>query len=250
MLKKSKIFIPSLFLLVVAGGCSANIFEMMEEGKNKVVQTMQELRLDFFGELKEHAMIEQVPFIQQQPELDRGCEVTSLAMLLQYKGVKADKMTLAKEIERVPFEQNGLHGNPNEGFVGDIYTTGKSGYGVYHKPIFKLGQKYLPNELLDLTGRDIKDIYKAVSMGAPVWVITNATFEPLDESEFEMWHTNAGEVKITYQEHSVVIVGYDQNNVYVNDPLANSPKSAIPREGFEKAWEQMGKQAISLVPQS
>ncbi|MDF2792158.1 MAG: hypothetical protein K0S80_5260, partial [Neobacillus sp.] len=44
-----------------------------------------------------------VPHIQQMPELQRGCEVTSLAMLLQYAGVSVDKMTLASEITTIPF---------------------------------------------------------------------------------------------------------------------------------------------------
>jgi uncharacterized protein YvpB len=250
MLRKSKYVIPVLLVLAIGSGCSASIFDMMEDGKNKIAQTMQGLRLDFSSDVKEQAMIEKVPFIQQRPELDRGCEVTSLAMLLQYGGVKTDKMTLAKEIDRVPFEQNGLRGNPNEGFVGNIYTIEEPGYGVYHKPIFKLGQKYMPNQLMDLTGRDIRDIYKAISMGSPVWVIINATFEPLDESEFETWDTNEGKVKITYHEHSVVVVGYDKEKIYVNDPLADGPGSAIPRKAFEQAWEQMGRQAISLVPNS
>lgn len=91
-------------------------------GKDKIMQKAQVLRLEFLSEMKEAAMIEDVPFIKQLPELPRGCEVTSLAMLLQYKGVQVDKMQLASEIHRVPFEQNGVRGNPYEGFVGNIYT--------------------------------------------------------------------------------------------------------------------------------
>lgn len=31
---------------------------------------------------------------------------------------------------------------------------------------------------------------------------------------FEVWDTKSGEVSITYREHSVVIVGYDENHIY------------------------------------
>ncbi|WP_088291669.1 C39 family peptidase [Bacillus mycoides] len=215
--------------------------------KDKIMQKAQELRLDLFSEMKESAMITEVPFIRQLPELPRGCEVTSLAMLLQHKGVQVDKMQLASEIHRVPFKQNGLHGNPYEGFVGNIYTKAEPGYGVYNQPIFNLAEKYIPEKVINLTGRDVQDLYKVISSGSPVWVIINTTFKPLAESSFETWNTSSGKVKITYYEHSVVVIGYDQNFVYVNDPLANNPRKAVPRAEFEKAWEQMGKQAITIL---
>lgn len=83
------------------------------------------------------------PYIQQMPQLPRGCEVTSLAMLLQHAGVKVDKMTLAKQVKKVPFRQNGLYGNPYKGFVGNMYTFTQSGYGVYYPPVYELAQKYI-----------------------------------------------------------------------------------------------------------
>ncbi|PGM60031.1 hypothetical protein CN947_19665 [Bacillus cereus] len=215
--------------------------------KDKIMKKAHELRLDLFSEVKESAMIEGVPFIKQLPELPRGCEVTSLAMLLQHKGVQVDKMQLASEIYRVPFEQDGLRGNPYEGFVGNIYTKSEQGYGVYHQPIFTLAEKYVPEKVINLTGREVQDLYKVISSGSPVWVIANTTFKPLSEDSFETWNTSSGEVKITYYEHSVVVIGYDQNFVYMNDPLANNPRKAVPRAEFEKSWEQMGKQAIAIL---
>ncbi|EJR98357.1 hypothetical protein S3E15_05693 [Bacillus mycoides] len=237
MMKKLKyIFIFGIIFAVVF------FFE-----KDKIMKKAQEFRLDLFSEMKESAMIKEVPFIRQLPELPRGCEVTSLTMLLQHKGVQVDKMQLASEIHRVPFKQDGLHGNPYEGFVGNIYTKAEPGYGVYNQPIFNLAEKYVPEKVINLTGRDVQDLYKVISSGSPVWVIINTTFKPLAESSFETWNTSSGKVKITYYEHSVVVIGYDQNFVYVNDPLANNPRKAVPRAEFEKAWEQMGKQAITIL---
>lgn len=86
-----------------------------------------------------------------------------------------------------------------------------------------------------------------ISSGSPVWVIANTTFQSLAEDSFETWNTNTGDLKITYYEHSAIIVGYDQNFIYINDPLANTPSKKVSRAQFEKAWEQMGKQAITIL---
>ncbi|MEZ2323902.1 C39 family peptidase [Bacillus tropicus] len=198
----------------------------------------------------EKVILSNVPLIQQLPELDRGCEVTSLAMLLQYAGVSVDKMELASEIKKVNFLDNGVRGDPNEGFVGNIYTFSESGYGVYHGPLFQLAKKYLPNKAIDLTGKSIEEVYKSVKSGKPVVMITNATFTLLDENEFTTWETNSGDVSITYNEHCVVLIGYDKEFVYIRDPLSDSLDVKVPRESFEQAWVQMGSQAISYVKSS
>ncbi len=203
-----------------------------------------------FSNNDEKVILSNVPLIQQLPELDRGCEVTSLAMMLQYAGVSVDKMTLANEIKKVDFIDDGVRGNPNEGFVGNIYTFSESGYGVYHGPLFQLAEKYLPNKAVDLTGKNIEEIYKSVKAGKPVVMITNATFAPLDEDEFTTWETNSGDVSITYNEHCIVLIGYDQESVYIRDPLEDSLDVKVPRESFEQAWVQMGSQAISYVKSS
>jgi uncharacterized protein YvpB len=192
------------------------------------------------------SVLNSVPYIQQLPELPRGCEVTSLAMLLQFAGVSVDKMTLAEEINTIPFrDQSGMNGNPNVGFVGDMYSFDNSGYGVYHTPIAALAERYLPGRIIDLTGGSIDSVYTMINNGSPVWVITNSRFAALPESEFTTWNTPTGEIQITYREHSVLLVGYDENYVYLNDPLAGQPYKTVSRDSFEESWIQMGKQAVS-----
>jgi uncharacterized protein YvpB len=191
------------------------------------------------------------PVMSQLPELPRGCEVTSLAMLLNDAGVSVDKMTLAKEVKKDPTpyqRRNGkiFFGHPNEGFVGDMYTKENPGLGVYHKPIKELAEKYLPNQIVDLTGQSFEEIYPYLLNGSPVWVITNTTYRELPPNEFVEWQTPKGPIKITYREHSVLITGFDEQFIYFNDPLTGTKNKKAPKLEFIEAWEQMGRQAITI----
>ncbi|KWU62334.1 MULTISPECIES: C39 family peptidase [Bacillus] len=240
----------ALLCIGVWGAYTNGITKYVEKVKGLLFSSVQSQKRIEFSNNDEKVMLSNVPLIQQLPELDRGCEVTSLAMMLQYAGVSVDKMKLANEIKKVNFMEDGVRGNPNEGFVGNIYTFSESGYGVYHGPLFQLAKKYLPNKAVDLTGKSIEEIYMSVKAGHPVVMITNATYAPLDEAEFTTWETNSGDVSITYNEHCVVLVGYDKESVYIRDPLDDSLDVKVPRGKFEQAWVQMGSQAISYVNNS
>ncbi|ONI38923.1 hypothetical protein AN640_02145 [Candidatus Epulonipiscium fishelsonii] len=194
-----------------------------------------------------------VPHIKQLPELGRGCEVTSLAMLLNYYGINVSKMTLAEEIKKDEtshtIDENGkMHfGNPYDGFVGDMYNLQNEGYGVYHGPITDLANQYIT--AVDLTGIEFEDLLNFVSRGYPILVITNATYKYLPEYEFELWHTPTGIVKVTRRMHSVVVTGYTEKNVIINDPLYYTSNRVLDLQNFKEAWEQMGHQAVMVLPQ-
>lgn len=219
--------------------------QSIENNESTAPQTVQEKSTAL---QQDTVLLQNVPFIQQMPELARGCEVTSLAMMLQYAGVNIDKMTLAAEITKVPFLNNGVRGNPNDGFVGNIYTFSEHGYGVYHGPIANLAEQYLPGRIKDLSGMSIKSVYEALQAGTPVLIITNSTFRPLAEREFHTWQTASGPIQITYREHSVLVTGYDKGYVYMNDPLAKQAGTKVSKTEFEAAWVQMGSQAVTYAP--
>lgn len=48
-------------------------------------------------------------------------------------------------------------------------------------------------------------------------------------------------------EHSVVLVGYDEKNVYLNDLYGNK-NYATNSSDFVASWEQMGSQAVTMLP--
>jgi len=215
-------------------------------------KTREEVKKENLDQILEVSEIIDVPVISQLPELPRGCEVTSLSMLLQFKGINVDKMKLAKLIRKdpTPYQVKAgkvFFGHPNEGFVGDMYNITNPGYGVYHKPIKELADHFLPNQVVDLTGSDFSKLQASVSNGIPVWVIINTTYKRLPPNEFRTWDTPKGKVDITYREHSVVITGYDKEYIYFNDPLTSEKNKKAPKQEFIDAWVQMGSQAISLT---
>ncbi|UOQ46090.1 C39 family peptidase [Halobacillus salinarum] len=191
-----------------------------------------------------------VPMIEQYPELPRGCEVTSLAMLFHFSGNKIDKLKLASEIKKntaslKTIDGKVYYGDPNEGFVGDMYSLNNPGLGVYHKPIMELTQEYFDERAVDFTGQDFSQILQYVNDGLPIWVIINSDYDKLSDRYFETWHTSGGKIQVTRKEHSVVVTGYDREYIYFNDPLNITKKAPI--NSFREAWVQMGKQAITIL---
>ncbi|MCM3179477.1 uncharacterized protein YvpB [Cytobacillus horneckiae] len=216
-------------------------------------EDLQEIKPEdiFMVKIQSEVLID-APVIPQFPELPRGCEVTSLAMLLQHAGVSVDKMTLAEEVKKTnePYKkENGkiYYGHPNDGFVGDMYTYEKRGLGVYHTPIKELAEQYLPGQILDITGSDFSSIKTHLSDERPVWVIINTAYKELPDSFFQTWHTPSGEVDITFKEHSVLVTGYDEEFIYFNDPYSGLKNKKAPIKDFEAGWVQMGSQAITYM---
>ncbi len=188
--------------------------------------------------------------ILQLPDLPRGCEVTSLAMLLSAGGIKVDKMELADKVRKDPSKRQTINGqlfwgSPYYGFVGDPYNLKAWGYGVYNQPIYDLATEYIPNNVVNISGCDFSLIERFVSQGYPVWVVITGEFAILPESSFQKYMTTYGEINITQREHAVLVTGFDSDYVYINDPLA--VMNRVIKSNFIDSFNQMGNQAISYV---
>lgn len=189
-----------------------------------------------------------VPLLNQldEPVLYYGCEVTSLAMLLNYYGIEVSKNELADELPKEPYQySDGTYGDPNIGFVGDMYLGKSDGFGVYVKPILKLAETKLPGylEVKNLTNVALDQIIDELSQGNPVWVMTTLSLKATDDMVSRK--TKNGEVQVSKSVHSVVLTGFDQNDyLFVNDPYGKEKK--ISRKNFQESWEQMGCQALAI----
>jgi len=191
-----------------------------------------------------------IPAVHQHPELRSGCEVTSLAMLLQAMGQSVDKMQLAKEINHdpTPIRYDGYGniaywGHPDVGFVGKMDGSSR-GFGVYHGPIADLLNQHLPNSAEDMTGQSFDALLEKIELGKPVIVWTTVPLKPTDL--WTGWNTNQGPIRATFNEHAVLLVGYGPQAVYVNDPFDGTAAKRVDRNTFEQSWIQLGKQAVSV----
>lgn len=192
-----------------------------------------------------------VRLISQNPELYNGCEVTCLAMLLNYKGVKVDKMTLAKEMKKNPtkavYNSNNKitkWGNPKYGFVGDVYGSTGIGYSIDPEPLMPLVSKHNKTPK-NLTGKSLDDIKESINNENPVlvWVESNFSY-PI---EFIQWTDEKGEkVRATFDIHAILITGYDGENMYYNDPLTGEKNKSISQKRFTQVWKEMGSKALTI----
>jgi len=198
-----------------------------------------------YAALKEKVNYE-VENILQQPELPEGCEVTSLAILLNHLGFDVKHTYLADnyleqgEVGEVSFYEMNV-GNPRH--------AGKA-YGCYSPVIVKTANKYLYDmrsyyRAYDYTGYDVSEIYYQLSMGHPVIVwITMDFAEPYIKKP---WNIGGKEFYWIYPLHCVLMTGYDmkKGTVTLTDPLKKSPVT-VNMELFEKRFMQIGSQAVVI----
>jgi uncharacterized protein YvpB len=190
-----------------------------------------------------------VILIRQNPELRYGCEVTSLAMVLNYAGVKTDKMDLYHSIQkdsdpivRSPKGDILKWGNPADGFVGDM-TGRRAGYAVFDKPMIALIDQKLPGRAVNLTNQPFDKVLEHVSEGYPVVVWTTGDYRLPDR--WEGWYHGNQFIKTPLDLHAVVIVGFDNNYVYLNDPLSGKKQVRVGKEQFIASWKALQNRAVS-----
>lgn len=198
------------------------------------------------------AALIRVPVLSQMPDYYNGCELTSLDMLLRFAGDRIPLSTLAARLPRthaplVTTSDGSIEswGNPNVGFVGSVRGVGP-GYGVYHGPIARLLDDFLPGRALDLTGSPWRTLRLVVASGRPVIVWTTIDFAPV--SNWVTWTSPQGPVRATMSEHAVLLVGMNRHFAYVNNPLNGERAEAVPLSSFLASWIDLGRQAVTLSP--
>lgn len=127
-------------------------------------------------------------------------------------------------------------------FVGDI--TGENiGFGVYTQPVMMLMEGYLPGRAIDLSGQPFERLLQSIDKEKPVIVWVTDEFKMPEE--YIEWENDGQVIRVTFEEHAVLLVGYDDQYCYINNPYNVEKNQKIEKRAFIDVWASMGKMAVS-----
>ncbi|MEI8337602.1 MAG: C39 family peptidase [bacterium] len=192
-----------------------------------------------------------LPVKEYYQKYSLSCEIASLKLALDYKGINVSEDTLisnlpfaTKEPAKIdPLTGQTIWGDPNKGFVGNI--NGKmptTGYGVYEKPILNVALNYRINSGL-LATSSIFYLLQEVKNGNPV-VVWGSVTSGVDIS----WHDQFGNlIKAVGGEHARVVVGFNgpidaPTAILIIDPVYG--KIQMPISDFIRDWALLGNKAV------
>lgn len=189
----------------------------------------------------------------QNPELPNGCEITALAAVLNYFGIKVDKVKLAKEYlptEKVVKKGNNLYGpDPNVAYAGNPFDKLDSFY-VFPLPIVEVANKILieNNSMLraiDMPNTSKEEIIHFVQSGVPV--ITWITIDLKKPKRNHYWIIQETKEKHFFYSnlHVVVVTGYRNGKVTVMNPLIGQEE--IDEDVFFNSFQSMGSQCVVIL---
>jgi len=225
-----------------------------DELRNKKIKEMtssNEVELNDKNYSEQYKFIS-VPYISQSGGYPTGCEIVSASMLLQYYeyNVSVDEF-IDNYLESSLLEEvNGdLYGsNPNEAFVGDprsVYS-----YGCYAPVIVNSLNKILDRKHLakNTTGSEFNELIENyIDRGIPVLVWTSINLLPT--SDGTQWYIRESGDKFQWinNEHCMVLVGYDEDKYYFNDPYEDNGVVSYDKELVEERFKELGKQSVAII---
>ena len=156
--------------------------------------------------------------MQEYIGLPFGCEVVSLAIVLDYLGYEIDPTTLFKE-----YMPSGRWGkvNPYYAYVGNPWD--RTGYGCYAPCVVTTANDYLTDEnsarkAHNISSSSIYDILGYIWSGYPVIIWGTLGMVP-DSYILESWKFDGEVVNWYRHSHCVVICGVQDDNFIICDPM-------------------------------
>jgi uncharacterized protein YvpB len=193
---------------------------------------------------KPRRSLSSMTFRRQEHQLT--CEVAALRMALNHLGEPVTEEDLLKNLTfstTGPMTSDGVWGDPNVGFVGDVNGNvyKRTGYGVYAEPIAELASKYASSAVVN--SLTLPEILALTRKQHPVIV-----WGLLSNNNTIYWNTPEGKQVTAFPgEHARIILGYTgpitrPREIILMDPLYGKIK--MNREKFLADWDTMGRRAV------
>lgn len=196
-------------------------------------------------------IIENVPVIAQFPDFPTGCESVSAVTVLKFYG---ERVTASQFIDNclpknADFYYDGVKRcgpSPYEYFIGNPRTA--ASFGCMAPVIQKALCDYFgSNERVkNTTGTELDALcVDYIDKGVPV--IMWATINMLETDPKNTWYLSDG-TRFTWpgNEHCLVLIGYDENSYFFNDPYAGKTVK-YEKNTVKDRYAELGRQSIVVL---
>jgi uncharacterized protein YvpB len=185
-----------------------------------------------YDNLPDQAFIEGISGHRQSMPL--SCEARSAVDWAAHFGKSINEYTF--------FNGLPIHANPDKGFVGDVYGSWgqipPNPYGVHAKPIAQRLREF-DLKAKGVYGMTFKELKGEIASGQPVivWVVGHVNLgTPVPYTA-----PGGAQTVVAKFEHTVIVIGYDENKVTVLDGAKVYTKY---KGEFKKSWGVLGNQAV------
>ena len=200
--------------------------------------------------IPEDAQVLDVPYISQEEGYPSGCEMVSSTMLLHYYGysITVDEL-IDGYLETVDFywEDGLLYGaDPSKAFAGDPQDSWSC--GCYAPVVEETLNRVLSEGLtaVDTTGKSLSSLEKYIDTGVPVLVWVSIDMQPTYPGD-EWVAVDSGEtIQWVSPEHCMVLIGYDEDHYYFNDPYESNGLVSYDKDLVEERFEELGYQSVVI----
>ncbi len=197
-----------------------------------------------------------VPYYSQKGLLPTGCELVSAKMLMEYYGAVLDINTIVENTTSMyPKSINGRSyaPTPDKAFIGSPWD--ETSFGCFPPVIVEMMNKLLPEgrTAVDTSGTELSvlaETYLPLDMPVLVW----ATISMLETYPGIPWYLFDEEGNTTDEiyywpanEHCLVLVGYDSQNYYFNDPYGGRGLVSYSRDLVETRFADIGKFSVVVL---
>lgn len=180
----------------------------------------------------------------QFPNYPTGCESIALKILLEYNGIytSGDEIIDRLKKRQLPYkiEDEMYGGNPEIEFIGD--PRNDYSYGVYNTPIAEVASTFKGN-VQNREGMELEEILNLINENRPVMVWTTINNLPSRISSIWIYRPTGEKIYWKENEHAVVIIGYNDEQVIVSDPYTGRI-TRYNRQTFKENYNYMGKRAV------